>query len=68
QRSGSAPDVTPEQQADARADLEYWAADVVVLKPGRNTVALRNTVNALLGFDAEFHDGVWVWDVRTSVF
>ena len=56
-----------EQQADARADLQFWSADVVVLQPGRNSVALRNTVNALLGFEAEYHDGVWIWDVRTLV-
>ena len=62
--SGTVPDITPQQQADARADLEFWGADVVVLQPGRSTVALRSTVDRLLGFGAEYHDGVWIWDVR----
>ncbi len=65
--SGTVPEITAEQQADARADLQFWSADVVVLQPGRNSVALRNTVNALLGFEAEYHEGVWIWDVRTLV-
>ncbi|OZF53839.1 glycosyl transferase [Rhodococcus sp. 14-2470-1b] len=62
--SGTVPDVTAQQQADARSDLQFWGADVVVLQPGRNSTQLRDTVDELLGFDAEYHDGVWIWDVR----
>lgn len=66
-RSGTVPEITAAQQADARSDLQFWGADVVVLQPARNTVALRDTVDHLLGFDGEYHDGVWVWDVRDFV-
>ncbi len=65
--SGTVPVVTTDQKADARADLQFWNADVVVLQPGRSTAELRRVVDDLLGFSSEYHDGVWVWDVRALV-
>ncbi|MDJ0359741.1 glycosyl transferase [Rhodococcus sp. H29-C3] len=64
QNSGTVPDITAEQKKQAIEDLDYWNADVVVLPPGKNNRALRATVDTLLGTQAQFHGGVWVWDVR----
>lgn len=64
QDSGTVPDISPEQKAQAIEDLKFWNADVVVLPPGKNYSVLRSTVDALVGSEAEFHGGVWVWDVR----
>ncbi|MDJ0394283.1 glycosyl transferase [Rhodococcus sp. G-MC3] len=65
--SGTVPEITADQRTNAREDLQFWGADVVVLQPGRNSVALRDTVENLLDIDAEYHDGVWIWDVRALV-
>ncbi|GGF90190.1 glycosyl transferase [Rhodococcoides trifolii] len=62
--SGDVVAPTPEQMATARTDLEFWNADVVVLPPGKNVGALRETLNDLLGFAGAHVDGSWVWDVR----
>ncbi|RRQ27117.1 glycosyl transferase [Rhodococcus sp. Eu-32] len=67
QNSGTVPDITPDQRAQAVDDLRFWNADVVVLPPGKNATALRGTVDQLLGSEGEFHGGVWVWDVRPLV-
>ncbi|RVW00093.1 glycosyl transferase [Rhodococcus spongiicola] len=64
QQSGVVPPVDSAARADARADLEFWDADVLVLPPGKNDRILRATVNQLLGIDGTHVDGVWVWDVR----
>ncbi|SNT27660.1 glycosyl transferase [Rhodococcoides kyotonense] len=65
QDSGTVPDVTADQRAQAVEDLRFWNADVVVLPPGKNATVLRATVDSLLGTEGEFHGGVWVWDVRS---
>ncbi|TNC27606.1 glycosyltransferase family protein [Amycolatopsis alkalitolerans] len=62
--NGGVPDVTGTQRAEAVADLRYWHADVVVLAPGTNQQALQATVELLLGTQARYVDGVWLWDVR----
>jgi Family of unknown function (DUF6541) len=57
--------VTDLDRANARADLEYWKAGVVVLDirhPASG--ALRKTLEDLLGSAATERDGVWFWDVR----
>lgn len=63
-QSGTVPEITAQQRTEAEDDLRFWRADVVVLAPDRNTDALRETVEELLGADPEYIDGVWVWDVR----
>jgi hypothetical protein len=62
--SGAVVTPTADQIATARTDLDFWNADVVVLPPGKNVGALRETLNALLGFAGQQVDGSWVWDVR----
>ncbi|WP_115944638.1 glycosyl transferase [Amycolatopsis thermalba] len=62
--SGEVPTVTPAQRAQAVEDLKYWKADAVVLAPVTNGNALHETVDQLLGGQAVYVDGVWVWDVR----
>ncbi|MEN8649516.1 dolichyl-phosphate beta-glucosyltransferase [Streptomyces sp. 21So2-11] len=58
------PPIGPNWQAQARADLEYWRAGIVVLAPQDNAEALYTAVTKLLGRDGEPVGGVWVWDVR----
>lgn len=67
QKSGTAPVVTEQMRAQARADLIYWKADVVVLPSDSEQRALRRTVQSLLSIEAHRVDDVWVWDVRTLV-
>ncbi len=62
--SGTVPDITAQRQADFQRDLEFWGADVVVLRPEQNTPALRETVDRLAEVESEYIGGVWVWDVR----
>lgn len=50
----------------AAADLRFWRADVVVLRPHPHEDALRATVAALLGEPGGEVGGVWVWDVQPS--
>ncbi|MFE2868872.1 glycosyl transferase [Embleya sp. NPDC059259] len=62
---GAVPEVTDDERAQARADLAYWRADVVVLGPHANREALRATLDRLLGPGVPI-DGVWLWDVRAG--
>ncbi|MFC7450445.1 glycosyl transferase [Rhodococcus daqingensis] len=66
-KTGAAPTITDELRAQAAADLRFWRADVVVLPPGRNSQALRDTVSELLRDSGHAADDVWVWDVRSLV-
>ncbi|MFD3460571.1 glycosyl transferase [Nocardia fluminea] len=61
------PVIDQARRDQARADLRYWRADVVVLPPTHSGDVLRRTVDDLLGVQAEQVDGVWVWDVRGLV-
>ncbi|MFJ8588514.1 dolichyl-phosphate beta-glucosyltransferase [Streptomyces sp. NPDC093595] len=62
--SGRVPDIGPEWRAQARRDLEYWRAGVVVLPPQFNDAALYETVSKLLGQPGERIAGAWVWDLH----
>ncbi|MEU6087185.1 glycosyltransferase family 2 protein [Streptomyces sp. NPDC047085] len=62
--SGLVPKIGPQQKAEAKADLTYWKAGVVVLAPGFNAPPLYETVKQLLGRDGTLVGGVWVWDVN----
>ncbi|MBE1530492.1 glycosyl transferase [Actinomadura algeriensis] len=62
-RSGRVPPLTGTERTTARADLEFWGADAVVLGPHPRRAALRITVDGLLGPGREV-GGVRVWDVR----
>ncbi|MEV6657714.1 glycosyl transferase [Nocardia fluminea] len=61
------PVIDQARRDQARSDLRYWRADVVVLPPTPSGDALRRTVDDLLGVRAEQIGGVWVWDVRGLV-
>lgn len=58
------PVVTDADRVQAREDLRYWRADVVVLQPDRNKDKAFWVVEALLG-EGQWVGGVWVWDVRS---
>ncbi|WP_234386378.1 dolichyl-phosphate beta-glucosyltransferase [Streptomyces sp. ERV7] len=60
---GAIPDIGDSWRAQARADLEYWKAGLVVLPPQDNEEALYTTVSRLLGRQGHRVDGVWIWDV-----
>ncbi|MEC3982761.1 glycosyl transferase [Amycolatopsis sp. H20-H5] len=64
--TGAVPEIGLLQRFQAAEDLRFWNADVVVLGPHRNQVALKQTVEKLLG-PAVSTGGVWVWDVRNGV-
>ncbi|MFG1790916.1 glycosyl transferase [Nocardia sp. NPDC049149] len=64
QETGAVPPITDETRAQARADLEFWQADVLVLPATKNVDTLRSTVTQLLGFEPARVDDVWLWDVR----
>lgn len=64
EQSGRIPAVGAAQRAQARTDLRYWRADVVVLPPTVNGDALHDTLDQLLGAPGQYVDGVWVWDVH----
>ncbi|GAB0103289.1 glycosyl transferase [Nocardia sp. JMUB6875] len=67
QRTNTVPVIDDATRAQALEDLRYWRADVVVLPPTDNGDTLRVTVDQLLGFPAEYVDGVWLWDVRGKI-
>ncbi|WP_069162115.1 glycosyl transferase [Nocardia altamirensis] len=64
QETGAVPPITDETRAQARADLEFWQADVLVLPATKNVDTLRSTVTQLLGFEPARVDDVWLWNVR----
>ncbi|MFG2143919.1 dolichyl-phosphate beta-glucosyltransferase [Streptomyces sp. NPDC048696] len=57
------PDIGDAWRAQARADLAYWKAGVVVLPPQDNEDALYRTVSKLLAREGRRVGGVWIWDV-----
>nr|WP_174566822.1 hypothetical protein [Nocardia crassostreae] len=67
QHDNRVPVVDQAMRDQAWADLRYWQADVLVLPPTDNGTTLRLTMDQLLGFPAQYVDGVWVWDVRALV-
>ncbi|MFI7408625.1 glycosyltransferase [Streptomyces sp. NPDC049627] len=62
--SGRVPPVDDSWREQARADLAYWRAGVLVLAPQPNDGALRETVQKLVGTPGRWVDGVWVWDLH----
>ncbi|MFF1477000.1 dolichyl-phosphate beta-glucosyltransferase [Streptomyces sp. NPDC058301] len=60
---GAIPEIGDGWRAQARADLAYWKAGLVVLPPQDNDKALYTTVARLLGREGRRVDGVWIWDV-----
>ncbi|WP_167158820.1 dolichyl-phosphate beta-glucosyltransferase [Streptomyces sp. MBT27] len=64
-RSGKPiPDIGTDWQNQARADLAYWHAGVLVLAPQPQAPQLYETVSRLLGGKPGTKvGGVWIWDV-----
>lgn len=60
---GATPVIGANWRAQARADLEFWRAGVVVLAPQDNAPALRDAVTRLLGRPGKPVGGAWIWDV-----
>ncbi|AZQ36379.1 glycosyltransferase family 2 protein [Streptomyces cyaneochromogenes] len=65
--SGEVPPAAESWREQARADLAYWRAGVLVLAPQPNDGALRETVEKLVGAPGRWVDGVWVWDLHQQV-
>ncbi|HEY8534541.1 MAG TPA: hypothetical protein VIL44_11860 [Micromonospora sp.] len=64
QRTGTAPPITPGMRVQARDDLRYWRAAVVVLAPQKHDAVYRKTMTELTGIQPQWIGGAWVWDVR----
>ncbi|MFE7273642.1 glycosyltransferase [Streptomyces sp. NPDC057623] len=62
--TGEVPPVNESWREQARVDLAYWRAGVLVLAPQPNDGALRETVEKLVGGPGRWVDGVWVWDLH----
>jgi hypothetical protein len=62
--TGRMPYIGPQQRAEARADLVFWRAAVVVLGEHPAEEVLRRTVTDLLGRQPQRVGDVWLWDVR----
>ncbi|MFD9794546.1 dolichyl-phosphate beta-glucosyltransferase [Streptomyces sp. NPDC059070] len=60
---GAIPDIGAAWREQARQDLAFWRAGLVVLPPQDNDDALYKTVSRLLGREGRRVDGVWIWDV-----
>ncbi|WP_018349229.1 hypothetical protein [Longispora albida] len=64
-RSGELPQITDDVRNQAKDDLTFWKADVVVLPKGEyNEAQLYALGEALFGPGKE-SGGVWVWDVKS---
>nr|WTA00464.1 glycosyltransferase family 2 protein [Streptomyces sp. NBC_00857] len=61
--SGQVPEINAQWRAQARYDLAFWKAGVVVLAPQPNDAVLNETVEKLLGRPAKKVGGVWIWDL-----
>lgn len=60
---GQIPDIGPSWRAQAKLDLAFWKAGVLVLAPQDNDKALYEVVAKLLGRPGERLGGAWVWDM-----
>lgn len=60
---GQIPDIGPQWRAQAKLDLAFWKAGVLVLAPQDNDKALYEVVAKLLGRPGERLGGAWVWDM-----
>ncbi|MFB6977460.1 dolichyl-phosphate beta-glucosyltransferase [Streptomyces scopuliridis] len=61
--SGQVPAIDAKWRAQARFDLEFWKAGVVVLAPQPNDAALYETLEKLLGGPGKRVGGAWIWDL-----
>jgi len=59
--TGQPAAVTPDQRAQAIADLSLWHADRIVLGPDPAQAALRQTVSDLIGRQPQAVGGVYIW-------
>ncbi|MFE4370902.1 dolichyl-phosphate beta-glucosyltransferase [Streptomyces sp. NPDC056835] len=64
--SGQVPVIDARWRAQARFDLAFWKAGVVVLAPQPNDAALYETVEKLLGGPGKRVDGAWIWDLPAT--
>ncbi|WP_128802496.1 MULTISPECIES: dolichyl-phosphate beta-glucosyltransferase [unclassified Streptomyces] len=64
--TGVIPEIGKNWRAQARRDFAYWRAGALVVAPQQNDDALRKAVTELVGRDAKWVDGVWVWDLHTG--
>ncbi|WP_405614438.1 dolichyl-phosphate beta-glucosyltransferase [Streptomyces sp. NBC_01508] len=60
---GRIPDIGTSWRAQAKLDLAFWKAGVVVLAPQDNDEALYEVMTELLGRPGERMGGAWVWDM-----
>ncbi|MEV8566000.1 dolichyl-phosphate beta-glucosyltransferase [Streptomyces sp. NPDC051322] len=60
---GKVPEIGAQWRAQARYDLAYWKAGVVVIPPEDNDAALYVTVEKLLGRPGKQVGGAWIWPV-----
>ncbi|MBG6138008.1 hypothetical protein [Longispora fulva] len=57
--------ITEQDRVNARVDLRYWRAAVVVLSPQEKRAAqYKEMMVDLLGVEPQMKGGVWLWDVR----
>ncbi|MFJ9027491.1 dolichyl-phosphate beta-glucosyltransferase [Streptomyces sp. NPDC102274] len=61
--SGQVPVIDAKWRAQARFDLAFWKAGVVVLAPQPNDAALYETLEKLLGGPGKRVGGAWIWDL-----
>ncbi|MGK5632766.1 glycosyltransferase family 2 protein, partial [Streptomyces sp. URMC 123] len=61
--SGRVPHIGPEQQRQAREDLAYWRAGLIVVADQPNDDALRTALERLLNEPGRRDGDAWVWDV-----
>ncbi|MFC8077620.1 glycosyltransferase [Streptomyces sp. NPDC057307] len=60
---GRIPDIGTRWREQAKLDLAFWKAGVVVLAPQDNDEALYEVMAKLLGRPGERLGGAWVWDM-----
>ena len=56
--TGRIPEIGPDEQADALADLRFWRASAVFVVPGFHTDQVNETGSELFGFRPRFVSGV----------
>ncbi|MFE9255648.1 dolichyl-phosphate beta-glucosyltransferase [Streptomyces sp. NPDC006879] len=57
------PEIGASWQRQAREDLDFWKAGVLVLAPQDRDAELRETVTKLLGRQPRWEGGAWIWPV-----
>ncbi len=62
-KSGAVPEITDDNRAQAREDLEFWRADCIALAHGPNELPLRTALESLFGPGTPIAD-TWTWQVK----